>query len=252
MKTQLPRFTLFASFMALVLIAMTGMISTLTAASRELAAPTDVVELISNGDFSTGLDPWWTTPSINSNTASGELEAVITSGGSNPWDAIVGQHGIPVQAGELYTLTFDARASTAVTLTVILQEDGGSFTQYFATAVPLTTSSQTFSYSFTPAESNPVATFQYQMGGLGEFTFFLDNVSLMGPEPVVPPPPPWVKCCKMGISAMASPRGGQVRPSPPTRPQVNWKRSLPTVGATLGMPSLASTMCPSTWMHPTP
>ncbi|MCL4265379.1 MAG: glycoside hydrolase family 9 protein [Anaerolineae bacterium] len=189
MKTKPTRLFIFAALLAVALVTVIGFITRLSAAAGpEPAAPTDVIELIGNGDFSAGLDPWWTTPSITPNTGSGELEAVITSGGSNPWDAIVGQHGIPVQAGEPYTLTFDARASTAVTITVLLQEDGGSFTQYFATAVPLTTGSQTFSYTFTPANSDPAATFQYHIGGQGEFTFYLDNVSLLGPEPVVPPP----------------------------------------------------------------
>lgn len=189
MYTKHASFMIVVVILTAVLAAFTGFMTTLSAAGQShTKTPAAVIELISNGDFGTGLDPWWTTPSVTPNTGSGELEAVITNGGSNPWDAIVGQHSIPVQAGEPYTLTFDARATTAVTITVLLQENGGSYTQYFAAAVPLTTSSQTFTYHFTPANSDPAATFQFQSGGQGEFTFFLDNVSLLGPEPIVPPP----------------------------------------------------------------
>lgn len=144
---------------------------------------TDVGELLVNGDFSSGLAPWWTS-SISSSTSSGELEAVILNGGgTNPWDALVGQHNVPVYADAAYTLTLQARASTIVTITTLLQQNGGAYTQYFNTPLPLTTSMQSYTFTFTSPGTNAAASFQFQMGGQGEFTVYFDNISLLGPTP---------------------------------------------------------------------
>ena len=145
--------------------------------------PAEVGELLLNGDFSDGLGPWWTTDSVNPDTSSGELQATIINGGSNVWDVIIGQHNIPVYAGSAYTLTLTARASSAHTVTMLLQQNGGAYTQYFGTQLPLTTTSQDFAFYFTSPNDDPAATFQFQMGGQGEFTAYLDNISLLGPKP---------------------------------------------------------------------
>ena len=149
---------------------------------------TDVIELINNGDFSSGLAPWWTGGDATPETGSGGLTLTINNGGANPWDISAGQHNIPLQAGETYTLSFTASASTAVTVPVMLQLNEDPWTSYFSSPLALTTTPQDFTFNFTPGESNPAATFQYQLGGMGEFVFYLSNVSLLGPEPVVPPP----------------------------------------------------------------
>ena len=42
----------------------------------------------------------------------GELCASVTGGTTNPWDALVGQNGVPFETGQSYTLSFDAHATT--------------------------------------------------------------------------------------------------------------------------------------------
>lgn len=180
---------------AVMMMSLLFLTTTLQAATRsetavvnQPQAPTDIINLVNNGDFSSGLPPWWTTPSVTPETGAGGLTATITAGGANPWDAIVGQGGIPLQAGETYTLSFTASASTPVTVAAKLQEDGGAYTGYFDTPLALTSSDQAFEFSFTASTDDPIAALQFQIGGEGNFVFYLADVSLLGPEPIVPPP----------------------------------------------------------------
>jgi endoglucanase len=177
-----------------MLMALVFLTTTLQAASRPETAVTQpqaaaaIVELISNGDFSSGFDPWWAGGDVTNVTGPGGLTLTLNTGGANPWNASVGQHNIPLQAGETYTLSFTAHASTDVTVPVMLQLNEDPWTGYFNTPVALTIAPQNFSYTFTPGESDPAATFQFQLGGQGAFVFYLADVSLLGPEPVIPPP----------------------------------------------------------------
>lgn len=196
MKTPPTRFMLFITLLTAVFLALAGMLSTFVAAApplpagREAAgmtAPTDIIELIVNGDFSDGFTSWWTAGNITPDTSSGELAAAVI-GGANPWDNIIGQGGIPLQSGEMYTLTFTARASANVTVTMLLQQDGPPYTGYFSSPLALTAVNQDFSFTFISPASDAAAVFQFQIGGQGDFTFYLDDVSLLGPEPITPPP----------------------------------------------------------------
>ena len=61
-----------------------------------------------NGDFSAGQDPWWLS-NVTADTT-GEVLNVAVPSVANPWEAIVGQGGLSVSNGVVYTLTFDAWA----------------------------------------------------------------------------------------------------------------------------------------------
>lgn len=175
--------------LSLLIIVMIGALSALFLFMSTFVTPAYAdIELISNGDFSSGFDAWWSAGAITPDTTSGQLVAEITNGGSNPWDVIIGQGGIPVNAGGMYTLTFKASASQAATVNTLIQMDGPPYTGYFSSPVDLTTSEQTFTFHFTSPETDAAATFQIQLGGQGNFTLYLDDVSLVGPEPIVPPP----------------------------------------------------------------
>ena len=109
---------------------------------------------------------------------------------SNPWEAIVGQGGIPLATGSVYTLSFDAWASAPANIQAIVQLDGPPFTGYFNTPVALTTSRQHFSYTFTSPVTDPAAVLQFQLGANAAYTFHLDDVSLTTPAEPAPQPPP--------------------------------------------------------------
>lgn len=186
MSHLFKRFTLLWAT-AGCLLALTAVLFSPPAATS--AAPAEDGELLLNGGFETGLEPWWVTANVSPNTAGQNLVATVTNGGVNRWDAIVGQHNLAVQLGGNYTLTFSASASTPVTVTVIWQQNGGSYTTYFSSLLPLTSNPQTFNFNFTAAHDDPAGTFQFQIGGQGDFVLTLDEVSLVGPLPNTEPPP---------------------------------------------------------------
>ena len=151
--------------------------------------PSHIGELLFNGTFGAGsTTPWWSngaTLAVNQK----RLEATITNGMANPWDAIVGQADIPVfdtssTDGLQYTLTLKAWASASMTATAIIQKDGAPYTQYYNQSLALTTTPKTFTFSFDSTVEDLDAVFQIQIGGQGNNVVYLDNVSLNGPEPV--------------------------------------------------------------------
>lgn len=148
-------------------------------------AATERSEYLQNGDFSTGFGPWWSTASVRTDASDGELVITITAAGANPWDAIVGQSAVTVLEGANYTLSFRARADTETSMQVVLQQDGGAYTPYLSIPpVALTTGWQTYTYEFTSPAADPGATFQFHIGGQGEHTIVIDDVSLDGPTAV--------------------------------------------------------------------
>lgn len=146
---------------------------------------TERSEYLQNGDFSTGFGPWWSTASVRTDTSDGELVITITAAGANPWDAIVGQSAVTVLEGADYTLRFRARADAEASMQVVLQQDGGAYTPYLSIPpVALSTGWQTYTYEFTSPAADPGATFQFHVGGQGEHTIVIDDVSLDGPTTV--------------------------------------------------------------------
>lgn len=144
-------------------------------------------ELVANGGFGAGRDPWWLAGNIITDTSSGALQATVASTGPNPWDTIIGQNNVPIFAGVPYTLRFKAWASMPVSIRAVVQKDGAPFTAYFATDVPLAAAPTDFAYTFTSLFEDEQAQIQFQIGGHGPFVFYVDDVSLVGPRPIPPP-----------------------------------------------------------------
>jgi hypothetical protein len=46
----------------------------------------------------------------------------IVSGGSNPWDVILGQSSVEIELGETYTVSFQAQATEALTIALRWQQ----------------------------------------------------------------------------------------------------------------------------------
>ncbi|MGH3994783.1 MAG: carbohydrate binding domain-containing protein, partial [Pseudonocardiaceae bacterium] len=88
---------------------MTATASTATTAIAD-AGPEQIV----NGTFDAGTAPWWWTGNAPATVIDGRLCAEVAGGTSNPWDAIIGQNDLQLQAGESYTFAFDASASVTV------------------------------------------------------------------------------------------------------------------------------------------
>ncbi len=155
------------------------------------APPVTGVTMLSNGDFSAGSDPWWSTASASLASSDGELAVTINQAGVAPEDAIIGQNLINLQASQIYTATFDLRASAPASVLFKLQQEGAPYTTYFQQPISLTTTTQRFEFTFSAPTSDQAASFQFHVGGGGSYTMYLDNVALAGkagtdPQPETP------------------------------------------------------------------
>jgi endoglucanase len=140
-------------------------------------------ELLRNGLFHHGQSaPWWTS-GASAVVDQGRLEATVTGGGTSPWDAIVGQSQVPLFVGGQYTLSLKAWASAPAAVSAVLQRESAPFTVYQRTPVALTTVPKTLRFTFTSTAEDPAAVLQLQLGGQGDLVVYLDNVSLVGPQP---------------------------------------------------------------------
>jgi endoglucanase len=157
-----------------------------------LAAPT---EHISNGSFTSSVDPWWGTDDLSLKVTSGRLCTQVPSGTENAWDAIVGYNGVPLVKGDKYTLKFQASTSVASTVKANVQLSEDPWTPALSRDTALSSSLKSFTYTFTSTLDSDSGTLQFQVGGGAKaMRFCLDNVSLtsetgsvgpVGPEQVI-------------------------------------------------------------------
>ncbi|MET7399818.1 glycoside hydrolase family 9 protein [Dactylosporangium sp. NPDC005572] len=166
------------------------------------AAYAEPAEQIVNGTFDSGTDPWWWTGNAPASVVGGRLCATIPAGTTNPWDAIIGQNAINLQAGESYRLAFEASATVPVTVRANVQLADPPYTQELSALPALTAQPQQFSYTFTAAADTTAGQVAFQVGGSATaWTLCLDNVSLQGgaPPPVyVPDTGPRVRVNQVG------------------------------------------------------
>jgi len=146
------------------------------------AAAAQPPELIVNGTFDSGTaDPWWSTANAPASVVDGRLCAEIAGGTVNPWDAIVGQNDLALQAGESYELSFDASASVPVGVLAKVQLQVDPWTERLSQPTILDAEPQTFTYIFTADVDSAADQVAFQVGGSAQpWTFCLDNVSLVG------------------------------------------------------------------------
>jgi len=108
-----------------------------------------------NGSFDDGMDGWhahvqgvYDGPSQASFAADqGELHATIEHSGINPWDVMVFQDEVTVSKGKTYVVSFDAHASAARDIEVIVENSG--YARSLNQPVALTGDIQRYSYEFT-------------------------------------------------------------------------------------------------------
>ena len=175
---------------------MLAKISTLLVLTGLLVVPMPAAaatELIVNGTFDNGHAPWWGTHPMSSATQ--QLCMDVPGGTANPWDVIIGQDNIPLQAGESYEFRFDAPGALAGKGMVQLPRD--PWTQYVSINLL-----EGNSGTFTMPIDLPDAQVVFQIGGRAEpWRFCLDNVSLQGgaaPPVYVPDTGPRVRVNQHG------------------------------------------------------
>jgi len=158
-------------------------------------------EQVVNGDFSAGMAPWFSSPDAGT-VADGVFCTDVPGGLANPWDAIVGQNDIALEAGVTYQLSFDASSTPTANLRAVVGLAVAPFDAYFAESPTVGESLQTYTFTFTQPTSTPDGQVAFQLGGASTaHTVCLDNVSLRGgaePEPYVPDTGPRVRVNQVG------------------------------------------------------
>ena len=109
----------------------------------------------------------------------------MTTAGKD-YQAQVLQPVIVLTAGQPHTLKFAARASSNRSIRAAVQKNSAPYPTYFQQTIPITTTWQTYTVTFTPAADDPRALFALNIGSLAG-QIWLDDMSLTIPPP--PPPP---------------------------------------------------------------
>ncbi|MGC4759636.1 glycoside hydrolase family 9 protein [Micromonospora trifolii] len=164
--------------------------------------PPDAPEQIDNGDFSAGVSPWFSFGTGALAVTDGQLCTTVAGGLANPWDAGIGQDGVPLIAGAEYTLGFAVSATPGAAVKAVLQLGSAPYTTYAAVDATATGTLQRVEQTFTVPDDNPSAQLIFQVGGSAQAqTICLDDVSLRGgepPEPYEPDTGPRVRVNQVG------------------------------------------------------
>ncbi|MEA2621974.1 MAG: endoglucanase [Chloroflexota bacterium] len=146
--------------------------------------------LVQNGDFSDGFNHWFKAGiTDDADTSGGDMCIDVDANDpGNPWDRIIGNNDLAVVNGQAYQFSFKAKASSDVTIRSIVGNPNSPYETVYEASPPaaLTSTYQSFSYSFTSGYSFDPAQVAFQVGGHAAFTLCLDDVSLFSGV-VIPP-----------------------------------------------------------------
>lgn len=202
------------------------------ATSGALAAGTALAaeyNRILNGTFDDGsTDPWWSNDQVSRAVVNGEMCATVVGGTSNPWDALLGQNGVPFESGQSYTMTFDAHATASRPIAVVIGQGVPPYQEMLKREFQLGTTKQRHTFTFTATMDFPDAgsgQLNFHLGGQSaESRICFDNVSLTG-----------------GLKAP-----GEGYTLPPKKVQVNQVAYVPGLSKQATLVSSATT--PQTWV----
>lgn len=132
--------------------------------------------LLTNPNFASGLAGWtfFTNGTASAAVVSGQAVCTITSGGSNTQ---LYQDGFTLTAGVTYTVEFKAKANAAVSMQVrIIQDDPPNNLLGFSKTVSLTTTLQTFTFTFVASATEPNARIYFIFNSMSSKTITIDDV----------------------------------------------------------------------------
>ncbi|WP_424536073.1 glycoside hydrolase family 9 protein [Sphaerisporangium viridialbum] len=169
--------TLAASALSAPAARASGTNTAIPAASTLAEGPEQIV----NGTFDSGGDPWWHTANLTFDTSGGRLCADVPGGTVNPWDAIIGQDGIPLVKDETYAFSLYGSATPAKVGRALVQLPVDPYTAYLTANPELGPDGATYSYTFTSPVDLPNAQVVFQIGGSATpWRFCVDDISLKG------------------------------------------------------------------------
>ena len=158
-------------------------------------------------------DPFWNGTGTTGRVVNGEFCTDVPGGTANPWDALVGQNGVPFEAGQSYTLTFDAHATRPQPVAGGAGEGVAPYREIGRKTFSVTAVKQTFTFTFTSTLDFPEAgsgQVSFHLGGQAEpNTICLDNISLVGgviPPGGTPEPAPAIKVNQVAYVPSAAKR----------------------------------------------
>ena len=143
--------------------------------------------LLLNGDFSEGDDDWFIIG--ESDTSSGSLCVTVPTDAKNPWESLMTQGGLSLQAGQIYKLTFEMQGNTPDIIDVLIGQNQPPWGKYYLTSTHLDTAAQKYHYQFSMTEDDDNALFGFHIGGVPGNTYCVDNISLtLMPQTATPVP----------------------------------------------------------------
>ncbi len=141
--------------------------------------------MVANPGFESGTGSWQFNKragagaySITTSTKSEGVNSAqlsVTTAGGSPQSIELSQYGKAISSGQTYTVSFSARAAANRTMDVVVQDGSSPYREYMRKSVPLTTTWQQFSYTFTAPESKPNTFVGIQVGATTG-TVYVDNV----------------------------------------------------------------------------
>jgi hypothetical protein len=140
--------------------------------------------LLVNGDFALGTQPWSLVQSEGAVaygyiTSAGEYRVEIGIGGPQTWSVQLKQDGIELINGKTYQFEFDVRASSNRSIVTRVEQNSPPSMNYSNTGtILLKKTTQHYSYTFTMSSpTDPNARVVFNCGKYG-VEVFLDNVSV--------------------------------------------------------------------------
>lgn len=145
----------------------------------------DLDNLVKNPEFDNGTTDWYWTQSGSGNgsiaavtgqnmSGNNALKATLSNGGSYPWNTQINQT-LPITSGKNYTISFMAKADTSRTANVMIQQDSLPYAAYWSQDINLTTSAQTYTYTFDCNSTDSVAVLRFNIGG-NNSAVYIDRV----------------------------------------------------------------------------
>lgn len=138
-------------------------------------------ELLLNGNFSQGTDPWWTA-GATLKTLDKMGCATFGQAGSNPWDVILGQSGLSLHKGAHYVVRFKTRAQLATSMKMLVQHETAPYTNYIVRDIAVGKDDNSYEFDFTQPVNDEKGAFQFQMGAQKANTICVGDVSIVGPR----------------------------------------------------------------------
>lgn len=166
-------------------------------AARETAAAP--LELVVNGTFDTGVDPWLSTPNLVLEADAGRLCANVPAGSASLFEVVLAEFGLQLVAGEQYRLSYLASSGSGrrAIATLVQAQDPPFLTSFFRQGVVEATPAR-FEHFFT-APSDAASGLFFFLGGAAEaWRFCIDDVSLLSETRYAPDTGPRVRVNQVG------------------------------------------------------